>query len=115
VGTTRTIVLKLKPGPEQAAELDATLSAFACACNHIADVIRREGTTNKVAIQRACYHEVRDTFGLSANLAIRAIARACAALKVPERADSVFRPTSIDYDARIFGFREADWTVSLTD
>ena len=39
-------------------------------------------------IQRGCYREVRDTFGLSANLAIRAIARVCAALKVPERADS---------------------------
>ena len=111
--TTRTIVLKLKPSPEQAAELDATLLPFASACNHIADVIRREGTTNKVAIQRVCYHEVRDTFGLSANLVIRAIARA-SALKVPERADSAFRPTSIDYDARIFGFRESDWTVSLT-
>jgi putative transposase len=114
VETTRTIVLKLKPSPEQASELDATLSVFASACNHIADVIRREGTTNKVAIQRVCYREVRDAFGLSANLAIRAIARACAALKVPERANSTFRPTSIDYDARIFGFRESDWTISLT-
>jgi IS605 OrfB family transposase len=114
VKTTRTIVLKLNPSQEQTADLNATLSAFASACNHIAEVIRREGTTNKVAIQRVCYREVRDIFGLSANLAIRAIARACAALKVPERADSAFKPTSIDYDARIFGFRESDWTVSLT-
>ena len=53
-------------------------------------------------------------FGLSANLAIRAIARVCAALKVPEKAHSAFKPTSIDYDARIFSFREWDWTVSLT-
>jgi putative transposase len=114
VETTRTIVLKLKPSPEQSAELDATLSTFASACNHIADVIRREGTTNKFLIQRACYREVRDTFGLSANLAIRAIARVCAALKVPEKAHSAFVPTSIDYDARIFSFRELDWTISLT-
>jgi IS605 OrfB family transposase len=27
---------------------------------------------------------------------------------------SVFRPTSADYDQRIFRFREKDWTVSLT-
>jgi len=114
VQTTRTIVLKLKPTAEQAIELDATLGAFASACGFIADVVRREGTTNKVLIQKACYREVRDTFGLSANLAIRAIARACAALKIPERADSSFRPTSIDYDARIFSFREWDWTASLT-
>ena len=38
----------------------------------------------------------------------------CAALKVPEKAHSAFRPTSIDYDASIFSFREWDWTVSLT-
>jgi len=39
---------------------------------------------------------------------------ACAALKVPEKMHSAFAPTSIDYDARIFSFREWDWTFSLT-
>ncbi len=112
--TTRTIVLKLQPTADQAAELDATLAAFAKACDYIADVARREHTTNKVLIQRACYREIREMFGLSANLAIRAIARVCAALKVPEKAHSKFQPTSIDYDARIFSFREWDWTISLT-
>jgi len=112
--TMRTIVLKLQPTAEQATELDATLRAFAKACDHIADVARREHTTNKVLIQRVCYREVRETFGLSANLVIRAIARVCAALKVPEKAHSAFKPTSIDFDARIFSFREWDWTVSLT-
>ncbi len=114
VETTRTIVLKLQPTAEQAAEMDATLLAFAHACDYIADIARREHTTNKVLIQRVCYGEVRRAFGLSANLAIRAIARVCAALKVPEKAHSAFRPTSVDYDARIFSFREWDWTVSLT-
>ena len=112
--TTRTIVLKLQPTADQTVELDATLAAFATACDHIADVARQEHTTNKVLIQRVCYREVRATFGLSANLAIRAIARVCAALKVPEKAHSAFKPTSVDYDARIFSFREWDWTVSLT-
>jgi IS605 OrfB family transposase len=112
--TMRTIVLKLQPTAEQAIELDATLSAFARACDHIAEVARRIHSTNKVLVQRECYREVRKRFGLSANLVIRAIARVCAALKVPEKAHSAFRPTSIDYDARIFSFREWDWTVSLT-
>src|SRR5271166_1160426 len=112
--TTRTIVLKLQPTAEQTVELDATLRAFAMACDYIADVARREHTTNKVVIQRVCYREVREMFGLSANLAIRAIARVCAALKVPDKAHSKFQPTSINYDARIFSFREGDWTVSLT-
>jgi putative transposase len=112
--TVRTIVCKLDPTAEQVVEIDATLVAFAGACNHIAAVSRREDTTNKVILQHACYREVREMFGLSANLAIRAIARVCAALKVPEKAGSTFEPTSIDYDQRIFNFREKDWTFSLT-
>ena len=112
--TVRTIACKLTPTPEQRAEIDATLAAFADACNFIADVARREHTTNKVKIQHACYTDVRAQFGLSANLAIRAIARVCAALKVKSKAHSTFEPTSIDYDQRIFSFREWDWTFSLT-
>ena len=27
---------------------------------------------------------------------------------------TTFKPTSADYDARIFAFREKDWSVSLT-
>lgn len=112
--TIRTLACKLAPTPEQRLELDATLTAFAEACNCIAAVARREHTTNKVKIQHACYQDVRAQFGLSANLAIRAIARVCAALKVKSKAHSTFEPTSIDYDQRICSFREWDWTFSLT-
>ena len=112
--TIRTLACKLTPTPEQRAEINATLQAFADACNFIADVARLEHTTNKVTLQHACYVDVRARFGLSANLAIRAIARVCAALKVKSKAHSAFAPTSIDYDQRIFSFREWDWTFSLT-
>jgi len=112
--TVRTIVCKLDPTADQRAEIDATLRVFADACNHIAEVARSIHSTNKVKVQHATYREVRERFGLSANLAIRAIARVCAALKVPTKAHSQFAPTSIDYDARIVSFREWDWTFSLT-
>jgi IS605 OrfB family transposase len=112
--TVRTIACKLTPAPEQRRELDATLVAFAGACNFIADVARREHTTNKVKLQHVCYQDVRARFGLSANLAIRAIARVCAALKVKSKVHASFAPTSVDYDQRIFSFREWDWTFSLT-
>ena len=112
--TVRTVVCKLAPTPEQIQDIDATLKAFASACDFAADTARRIGSTNKVKVQAEGYREIRKRFGLSANLAIRAIARACAALKVPEKMHSAFAPTSIDYDARIFSFREWDWTFSLT-
>jgi hypothetical protein len=100
--TVRTVACKLAPTPTQRPALDATLVAFADACNHIADVARRIPSTNKVKVQHACYREVRERWGLSANLAIRAIARVCATLKVKAKAHSIFAPTSIDYDQRIF-------------
>jgi putative transposase len=111
---THTVVCKLAPTFEQASEIDATLAAFAKACDFAANTARRIGSTNKVKVQHEAYKAIRATFGLSANLAIRAIARACAALKVPEKMHSTFAPTSIDYDQRIFRFREWDWTFSLT-
>lgn len=110
----RTIVCRLDPTPEQASEMDATLQAFASACDFAADTARRIGSTNKVKVQREAYRDIRNKFKLSANLAIRAIARACAALKVPEKMHSKFDPTSIDYDARIFAFQEWNWTFGLT-
>ncbi len=88
--------------------------AFADACNFAAEVARSLHSTNKVTLQHAAYQDIRQKFGLSANLAIRAIARVCAALKVPAKRHSLFEPTSVDYDARIFSFREWDWTFSMT-
>jgi putative transposase len=112
--TTRTVVCKLAPTPEQAVAIDATLDAFAQACDFAAETARQIGSTNKVKVQHAAYAEIRQRFGLSANLAIRAIARACAALKDPKRMHSTFAPTSVDYDARIFAFQEWNWTFGLT-
>jgi putative transposase len=110
----RTVVCKLAPSPEQVIEIDTTLKAFALACDFAADAARRIGSTNKVKVQADAYKAIRANFGLSANLAIRAIARACAALKVPEKMHSKFDPTSIDYDQRIFSFHEWNWTFGLT-
>jgi IS605 OrfB family transposase len=112
--TTRTVVCKLAPTPEQARDIDATLVAFAQVCDFAAETARRIGSTNKFKVQHAAYQEIRTRFGLSANLAIRAIARACAALKVPAKGHRKFAPTSIDHDQRIFAFVEWNWSFSLT-
>jgi IS605 OrfB family transposase len=112
VETVRTICVKLAPTPEQVTALDATLVAFADACNRATTVCRMEKTTNKLAVQQKVYNELRQQTGLSSNLAIRAIARTCAAMKLVDNPH--FAPTSADYDQRIFSFWESDWTFSLT-
>ena len=110
----RTICCKLDVTAEQAAAIDDALDRYADACNAIADVCLALGSTNRVDVHHGCYHDIRQRFGLSANHVVRAIARTCIALKVPDKADSVFRPTALDLDVRTFRFHEADWTFGVT-
>lgn len=108
-----TLSCKLEVPPNMRPVVDATMRAFANACNVARAVAEDRGTTNKVKLQSYVYYDLRKQFGLSANLTIRAIARVAAVMKAKHRG-STFHPTSVDYDQRIFRFREKDWTVSLT-
>jgi IS605 OrfB family transposase len=63
------------------------------------------------------YQTIREQFGLSANLAVRACARVGAnrkTAKLKNKPVKKFAPTSADYDARIFAYREKEEAVSLT-
>ena len=111
-----TIVCKIKPTSEQAQKLEMTLRAFSDACNYINATVNPQ-IKNKNRIQAEVYKNVREQFGLSANLAVRACTRVAsnrktAALK--KRPVKAFKPTSADYDARIFSYRQKDQTVSLS-
>jgi len=111
-----TLVCKLNPIPQQVAQIEATLSAFADACNYANKQVKPQ-ITSKTTIQNLVYQDLRLLFGLSANLAVRACARVGANRKTAKQKNKqvlFFKPTSADYDARIFAFREKDWTVSLT-
>lgn len=113
----RTVVCKMAPTAVHTEALSETVEKYASACDAILAVAVREKTSNKVKLQHLVYHEVRKRFGLSANLAVRAIARVAWAIKAAKRkgkAVKKFRPTSIDYDERIFAYRENEETVSLT-
>lgn len=92
--------------------VDATLRAFADACNEIRSVAEAAGITNKFQLQHSLYHELRRQFGMSSNLTIRAIARVASVLKA-KHIHPIFHPTSVDYDQRIFRFQERNWSVRL--
>lgn len=104
----RTICCKLDLLPEQADALAATAEAFAKACNYVLAVKAKSGEVSQFGLHKLCYEQVRQRFGLSANLAVRAIARVAAAKK-----GKAFNRASVDYDARLFSFREKDWSFSL--
>jgi IS605 OrfB family transposase len=111
-----TVSCKLKVSPSQAAKLDATLEAFGQALNWV-NQNTPEKVANAVKLQSLCYREIRARFGLSSNLAQQVCRRLAGARKVAQQKNrpvKVFKGGFATYDARIFSFREKDWTVSLT-
>lgn len=113
----RTICCKLLTTSTIADALKKTSERFSDACNHVLKIAIEEKTHNAIKLHKLCYAEVRESFGLSANLAVRAIRRVVSCmtkLKGKRKRTKEFKPKSIDYDARIFSYRERDETVSLT-
>ncbi|RIH82489.1 transposase, IS605 OrfB family [Calidithermus terrae] len=102
---------RLIPGASTAEKLSRTVNRFANACNYALQVARRENAWNKFALQRLVYRELRERFGLSANLAIRAIARV--GKRKGHRAGG-FKATSVDYDRRILSVDVEAEVVSLS-
>lgn len=102
----RTVKCKLEVPPSQVEHVEATLKAFADACNFAATF----KTRRQYDLHHACYRKIREQFGLSAQLSVRAIARVAACKKENPK----FFPTSIDYDARIFSMSLSQNYVSLT-
>ncbi|MBE9045695.1 transposase [Pleurocapsales cyanobacterium LEGE 10410] len=111
-----TIVCKLNPSQKIVKKIDLTLEMFAAACNYANQEVK-PSITSKTTIQSQVYQTIREKYSLSANLAVRACARVGANRKTAKKDKKpvkAFKPTSADYDARIFAFREKDWSVSLT-
>ena len=112
----RTIVCKIQPSTAERSHIDDTLRVFAEACAYIHAQLP-ERITNVMRMQAMLYYDVRQRFGLSSNLAQQAFRRVAANRKAAQSqgtAVKAFHTTSIQYDQRIFSFRERDWTVSLT-
>lgn len=105
---TLTLRCTLKPTPEQAAALADTVRLFAQGCNHALRVAKERGEFRKFRLQRLVYSDLR-AMGLSANLAVQAIARV--ARKKGSRA-KFYQPTSCAFDPRTLSLREE--SVSLT-
>lgn len=109
-----TAQLKLQPTPEQADALRRTLEAANAACNYISDVAWNTRTFGKFALQKLCYQDVRDTFGLSAQMTVRALAKVGDAYKLDKQTKRAFRPlASIAYDDRILSFALPDSSISI--
>jgi putative transposase len=111
----QTVLVKLQPTPDQHAALLRTLEAFNAACNAIARVAFAERSANKIELQRLVYYDIRQQFGLSAQMTIRAIAKVAEAFKRDKRIKPSFRPHgAMVYDERICSFPAIDRVSLLT-
>ena len=135
-----TVSCKLKVSQSQAAKLDETLDALslrdANANGQALNWVNQntpEKVVNPLKLQSLCYYEIRARFGLSSNLARttsrlrdqQICRRVASARKVAQQKNRPVKALSLrdanankggfaTYDARIFSFREKDWTVSLS-
>ncbi len=111
----QTLLVKLAPEPEHHASLLRTLETFNAACNAIAEVAYDHREANKLALQRLVYYDVRERFGLSSQMAIRAIAKVSEAYKRDKRLKPHFRAHgAMTYDQRICSFPSPDRVSLLT-
>ena len=112
----RTISIKLDIGEHEAA-LQATQKACNAAASWIASVCWEEGITNTNTAHHRVYGETRARFGLGAQLAVCARAKAVEAIKATKTKKSETCPQfgprgSIRYDARTYRLMSLD-RVSL--
>ncbi len=109
----QTMLLKLAPTTEQHQALLDTMHIFNEAANLVASVAFAEKNANKFELQKLVYGELRTTYKLPAQLAIRAISKASEAYKRDKSIQPHFKPEgSLVYDSRVMSFKGLN-TVSL--
>jgi putative transposase len=106
--------VKLLPTPEQSDALGGTLEQANAACQFVSNTAWETKTFRQYDLHHKCYQAVREQFGLSAQVAVRAIAKVADAYKLDRKAKRTFKSTgSIAYDDRILSWRLHDQTVSI--
>ena len=111
-----TLRLRLMPDKAQRATLLATMERFNEAASFAAKAGFDAGVFTQVSIHKRVYREIRDRFGLSAQMAVRAIGKAVECFKRDKTVCPLFQPRgAVTYDERILGFKGLDkvslWTL----
>ncbi len=112
-----TLQIKLLPTADQRATLLDTMKAFNAAASHAAKVGFEANVFSQPPIHTRCYYEIRERFGLSAQMAVRAIGKAVEVFRRDKKRCPVFRPDgAVTYDQRIMSWKGVDkvslWTLA---
>ena len=110
-----TLKIKLLPNQSQFEALLATMKRFNEACNFISKLAFNTTTFSKIKLQKDCYYDVREQFGLSAQMTVRAIGKVAESYAVDKKTLHTFKDTgAMVYDDRILSFRNLEAASLLT-
>ena len=105
----KTLQIKLLPDDKQREAIIDTFIKFNEACNFVSGIAFERRLYNKVFLQRIVYRDIREKFGLAAQLAVRVIAKVVETYKAHKTVFHVFRDFgSIVYDQGILSFEGTD-------
>jgi len=92
--SVRTIALTLKQTEAEAAALARLQAAFNEACNYVSGVAWDAQEFNSVRLHRLTYYDIRATYGLLAQHAVRAIGVVAISYKADKSKRHTFKPTA---------------------
>ena len=106
--------VKLQPTEQQADALRRTLMAANQAANLLSSRAWETKQFRQFDLHHAGYYAIREQFGLSAQMAVRCIAKVADAYKLDRRTKRTFKPHgAIAYDARILRWFVRERQVSI--
>jgi putative transposase len=110
-----TVKSKLVTDKEQHDKLLKTMEKFNEACDFISVFAFQKKTFGKIGIQKELYYEIREKYGLSAQMTVRAVGKVAESYKVDRKTLHVFDPHgAVVYDQRILSYKSADKISILT-
>lgn len=109
-----TAKLKLQTSPEQSDALRSTLVTFNAACNWISEHAWKTKIFRQFTLQKECYRDVRQRFGLTAQSAVHAVRKVADSYKLDKAVMRTFRASgAASYDNRILSWKLSESSVSI--
>ena len=110
-----TLQIQLLPDKQQAHLLKSTMARFNRACSWLAEQAFELKIANKISLQQHFYYDLRERFGLSAQMAAICIRHVGGTYSRDKSLLPVFRPNAaMPYDSRILSFKGIDRVSILT-
>lgn len=111
----QTLMVKLAPSSPQHQALLKTMERFNEACNYASQQAFETGTFGQYYLHHRVYRELRERYSLSAQMAVRAIARVSESYRADRKSAHLFKShAAVVYDQHILSWKGLDKVSILT-